>query len=96
MLDLIAAAYNGIAAPDDDSIMNVIPKIIEYLMYGVGIVAVIIIIYSAFLIITAGGEPEKFKNGRQALTAGIIGLIIAVLGSVIVQIIMTSIGVYGE
>lgn len=81
-----------IIAPGQGSVDNAIPNIITYLMIGVGIVAVIIIIYSAFLMVTAAGDPDKFKNGRQALTAGIIGLLISILGATIVQIIMSTIG----
>lgn len=79
-------------APPEITSGDPIRNIITYLMIGVGIVAVVIIIYAAFLMVTAGGEPEKFKNGRQALTAGIIGLLISVLGAIIVQIIMGAIG----
>lgn len=91
MLNNIAAVYDNIQAPGSIS-PDLIKNIITYLMIGVGIVAVVIILYAAFLMVTANGEPDKFKNGRQALTAGIIGLAIAVLGGVIVQIIMSSLG----
>lgn len=82
--------YDDLAAPE--KVENAIPTVINYLMIAVGIVAVVIIIYSAFLMVTATGDPEKFKNGRQALTAGIIGLLIAVLGAIIVQIVINSVG----
>ena len=67
---------------------GLIASIITWLLVGVGILAVVIIIYSAFLMVTAAGEPEKFKTGRQALTAGVIGLFIALMAGVVVQIII--------
>jgi len=82
-------AYD-IEAPLVDAIT--ISRIVTYLLIGAGIIAVIIIIYSAFLMVTAAGEPEKFKSGRQALTAAVIGLLIALLGVVIIQIVIGSIG----
>jgi len=88
---LAALKIDDIEAPNTID-QDIVSTVVEYLMIGVGIVAVIIILYAAFLMITAGGEPEKFKNGRQALTAGIIGLLIALLGSIIVQIIINTLG----
>ena len=80
-----------IQAPDtiDDSLIQ---TVISYIMIAVGIIAVVIILYAAFLMVTASGEPDKFKRGQQTLTAGIIGLVISLLGSIIVQIVISAIG----
>ncbi|MDL2328068.1 hypothetical protein LJC64_05430 [Ruminococcaceae bacterium OttesenSCG-928-A11] len=69
----------------------IIGTVINYLMIAVGIIAVVIILYAAFLMITASGEPDKFKKGKQALTAGVIGLLIAILGSVVVQVVISAV-----
>ena len=82
-------AYDPIKAPGNID-GNVIAEIVRWLMIGVGIIAVVIIVYSAFLMVTASGEPEKFKKGRQALIAGVIGLFIALMAGAIVQIIMNG------
>lgn len=41
-----------------------------------GILAFIYIVYSGFIYITAGGNPDATKKGQQGILNGIIGLII--------------------
>lgn len=51
--------------------------------FSIGIAMVLgtaFIVYGGFLILTAGGSPERVKSGRSAIIAAIVGLII-VLGS---------------
>lgn len=71
---------------------DVIGNIMKYIMIVIGVTAVVIVLYSAFLMLTSNGEPDKFKRGRQALLAGVIGLAISILGGTIVQIIINSVG----
>jgi hypothetical protein len=70
------------------NIMDLLVDIINFLLAGIGASAVIAIIYSGIMIITAGGDPEKAAKGRRNLTWAIIGVIIAALCIVIVNYVI--------
>lgn len=50
------------------------PKIITSLLYIVGMVAVLALLYGGFLYITAGGEAEKAEKGKKVIIGSVIGL----------------------
>ena len=63
--------------------------IISILNWGLGFIAVLaiaMIIYAGFMLITARGSEEQQKNGTKTLTQAIIGLIIIMLAFAIVNI----------
>lgn len=52
-------------------------------------IAVIIIIYAGILMLTSGGDPGRFKKGRQALTYAVLGLAIVFIGKGFVSLIQS-------
>lgn len=59
-------------------------------VFGVGlagIIALLCIIYSAFTLQTAGGNPEKLKKAQEMLTSCIIGLILIIFSVFILKVI---------
>ena len=64
--------------------------------YGIGLsiigaIAIISIIYGGYLLMTSSGSPEKISKGKSYLFYAIIGLLLAILGFVFVQIIAVDI-----
>lgn len=58
----------------------------------VAIVAVIMILYAAFLFVTAGGEEEKLGKAKSYLMYGIVGVAVALLAYGIISIVSTTLG----
>ena len=54
-------------------------------------VAIAYVLVGAFQIITAQGEPEKFKNARGTIINALIGLVIALVGGRLVGFIFNGI-----
>jgi uncharacterized membrane protein len=52
-----------------------------------GIILFFLFIFGGFSIITASGDPEKAKQGQQALTSAIIGFVLVFASYWIIQII---------
>ncbi|MDO8591371.1 MAG: hypothetical protein Q7R60_00400, partial [bacterium] len=50
-------------------------------------VAVIIIIYAGFVMLTSGGNPGRFQQGTHALWYAILGLAIVFIGKGFVTLI---------
>lgn len=63
-------------------------RIIRILLYFAGIVAVIMIIYGGYLVMTAAGNETQAATGRKTLTNAIIGLVIVVLAYFVIQVVI--------
>ena len=71
------AACNIDPAHNGDDLINDTNKIINVVIGVLGVVAVAVVIYGGFLFLTAQGDPGKIKKGKDSITWGIIGLVIA-------------------
>jgi hypothetical protein len=64
---------------------------VSYLLrWGMGIaggIAFIMIIYSGYLVISSGGNPQKLQAGKELLTAAISGLLLLVFGAFVLEFI---------
>lgn len=61
-------------------------------LYGVGlsfigVVALLFIVYGGFLILTSQGNPEQVGRGKSYITYSIIGVVLAVGGYMLYQIL---------
>jgi cytochrome b561 len=65
-------------------------KIIMLLSWIVGIVAVIMIIFGGFWIITANGDAQKVGKGRNTIIYAVIGLIVVLLAQIIVRFVINQ------
>lgn len=72
---------------------GLISILINFLLWAVGILSVIMIIFSGFRYITSAGDAAKTKSAQTALTYSIVGLIVAVLAWVIVKMILRQFGI---
>lgn len=62
-------------------------NVFGFLIGLAGLIAFFCIIYSAFLMQTSSGNPEKVKNAQAMLTSCIMGLILIIFSVVILKII---------
>lgn len=70
-----------------NTVWNWVYTILNWVLIAVGIICVVFIIFGAIKFMTSGGDPEKVKSGRNTLMYAIVGLVIAILATVIVQIV---------
>lgn len=56
-------------------------------------ISVIIVLYAAFLYMTAGGSEEKVKKAHKALFWALVGIGVVLIGSGVVNIIKDVLGV---
>jgi len=57
-----------------DALLTMIGKIIRMVLTLLGVIVLVIVVYSGFQWMTAGGDPEKVKTAKQWLTNAVIGL----------------------
>lgn len=70
------------------SVENIITLALDF----AGVVAVIMILYSAVLLMTAYGEESKAESAKKTLLWTIVGLAVMILAKVIISVIITSFG----
>lgn len=76
-----------IKSPFTGTIIDVLNRIIGFL-FAVGIpITVIMILFGAFQMLTAGAKPEQFKKGGATLMYAVIGLIILLLSRGIISLV---------
>lgn len=68
-------------------------NVVNALFMFAGVVAVFIIMYSGVQMILAGGNAKQLEGARKSLTLAIVGLLIILLASVILNVIATITGV---
>ncbi len=66
---------------------KILLAVVEILLRIGGLVAIGFVIYGGFRFILSTGEPDKAKDARQTIINSLIGLVIALLATVIVNLI---------
>ncbi|QWQ32309.1 pilin [Candidatus Minimicrobia naudis] len=66
---------------------GLIKTVVNVLLWAVGILSVIMIIFSGFRYITSAGDASKTKSAQNALTYSVVGLIVAILAYAIVNMV---------
>jgi type IV secretory pathway VirB2 component (pilin) len=67
------------------NLITVVNNVIDLILYVAGVLAIIYLIYSGILYITAAGNPDSAKKGQQGIINAVIGIVIIMLAWVIVR-----------
>lgn len=65
----------------------------QYLFGFIGALALLFFVYGGILLIISQGNQEKIKQGTSAMTASIIGLVIAFSAYALISFLSSTIGV---
>ena len=60
-------------------IVALISNVINIVLFVAGVLAIVYLIYSGILYITAAGNPDAAKKGQQGIINAVIGIVIIVL-----------------
>ena len=70
-----------------DDFLGLVDFILKQARLYAGMIAVLVIIYGAYQILFAAGDPTQFKAGRQTIIYAVIGFALVLLAGVITDII---------
>lgn len=87
----IGAASGSSGCASNISLTRVIRNIINLFSIVIGIVAVIMVMFSGFKYVTAAGDSGSLTTAKQTLIYAIVGLVIAALAQVIVQFVLRAV-----
>ena len=66
---------------------GLIKTVVNVLLWVVGILSVIMIIFSGLRYITSAGDASKTKSAQSTLTYSVVGLIVAIMAYAIVNMV---------
>ena len=66
---------------------GLIKTVVKVLLWAVGILSVIMIIFSGLRYITSAGDASKTKSAQSTLTYSVVGLIVAIMAYAIVNMV---------
>jgi Na+/proline symporter len=69
------------------SLTDIINQLLLFLLPIAAVILFFVLVAGGFNVLTSQGSPEKIKNGRAMITAGLIGFFILVFAVAIVKII---------
>ena len=67
---------------------GLIKTVVNILLWAVGILSVIMIIFSGFRYITSSGDTSKTKSAQSTLIYSVVGLIVAIMAWAIVNMVI--------
>jgi hypothetical protein len=71
---------------------GVFTKITNTVLYAVGIISVIMLIYGGLRYVLSGGDSKKVTDAKNTIMYAIIGLIISILAYAIVNFVINAVG----
>lgn len=77
-------------AKELDGNQGVITTIINTMLFIVGLLAVIMIIYAGIRFVTAHGDEKQVESARQTIIYSVVGLIVAILAYALVNWVFTQ------
>ena len=86
-----AARGNGMPA-ELIGATGVFTRITNTVLFAVGIISVVMLIYGGLRYIISGGDSKKVTDAKNTIMYAIIGLIIAILSYAIVNFVISAIG----
>ena len=81
------ATSTSCGTSSDSTVSNLTHTVTNLLSIAVGVVSVVMIIIGGIKLATSGGDPSKAKSGRSTVIYALIGLAVAVLAQVLVNVV---------
>lgn len=86
--DLIGSAgSSGLATGGGNNLSDYVNTIISYVIALVGLIAILGFLISAVMYFTAAGDEEKITKAKSAMTYSIVGVVVALVGFVIMNLV---------
>lgn len=74
-------------------LIDLIERAARWFLGGIIAIAVVFLLYAAFLYLTAGGNDEKVKQAKNIIIYVVVAIIVALVAAGVVNIVQNFIGV---
>lgn len=91
--DVFSGSFRGQGQPAElfGTSEAIIPRVINLMLFIIGILAIFMIIYGGIRYVLSGGDNTKVKDAKNTILYAIVGLVVALLGYAIVNWIVSVI-----
>lgn len=86
--NFLTQPFNATSSGGDVNMPALVGNIVDILLFVAGALAIIYLIYSGILYISAAGNPDAAKKGQQGVLNAVIGIIIIVLAFFIARAVV--------
>lgn len=86
----------GTGVPDADSIdgeSGIVTTVINVILYVVGIVSVVMLIFGGIQYSTSAGDTTKVKNAKNTILYSVVGLLVSVFAYALINWVLKEVGV---
>ena len=70
----------------------IIPRVINLMLFIVGILAIVMLIYGGIRYVISGGQHERVTAAKNTILYAIVGLIVAIMGYAVVNWVVRNLG----
>ena len=93
-MDVFSGPYRGEGQPANlfEGSTAIVPRIINLMLFIVGVLAIFMMIYGGIRYVLSGGDNGKVKDAKNTILYAIVGLIVAILGYAIVNWVVSVVG----
>ena len=97
LMDVVDGNFRGEGQPSElfDGSTAIIPRAINLMLFIVGILAIVMLIFGGIRYVVSGGDPSKVKDAKNTILYAIIGLVVAILGYALVSWVISVVGSSG-
>ncbi len=78
---------------DETTLLAKVARLIEWVAWIVGLLAVLMGLYAGILFITGGGDTAKIEKARGILLYAIVGIVVAIIAFGLVAISKSIVGI---
>ena len=75
---------------------GVLTNITNTILYILGIISIVMLIFGGLRYITSGGDSKKVTDAKNTILYAIVGLVIALLSFAIVNFVLNALGIQRE
>lgn len=77
--------------PGEDKKVDIfVTDILNWVIGAATLVCVVMLVYSGYMYMTAGGDEEKVRTAQKTITGSLIGLVISLLSLVLVNFVLET------
>ena len=91
--DVFSGSFRGQGQPAElfSTSEAIVPRVINLMLFIIGILAIFMIIYGGIRYVLSGGDNAKVKDAKNTILYAVVGLVVALLGYAIVNWIVSVI-----
>ena len=84
----VQGGVNAVDPGGSGDFENLITTIVNILLFLIGLLSVIMIIYGGFRFVTSGGSAESVKAAKNTILYAIVGLVVAIMAFAVVNFVL--------